>query len=95
MEYKTADSLRRYSISSIVLFIIINLYPLLLLIKGINISSSIYVYSLLSIGFLVFGIIFFKTYYYQIQLIKKLQENTVKTNSIAAKRLNSLMQDEK
>lgn len=95
MEYQTTETLRKYSLSSIVLFILMNLYPLILMFKGIQVSPTTYAYSILSIGFLIFGVIFLRVYYYQLDLIKELQQNKVKTNSIAAKRLSSLIQDEK
>ena len=95
MEYQTTETLRKYSLISIVLFILMNLYPLILLLKGMNVSPTTYAYSILSIGFLIFSIIFLKVYYYQLNLITELQKNKVKTNSIAAKRLSSLINDEK
>lgn len=95
MEYHKTDNLRRYALSSIVLFIIMNLYPLILLLKDMSISPTVYAYSILSIGFFIFSIIFMRAYYYQQLLILELKTNKVKTNSIAAKRLSSLIQEEK
>lgn len=94
MNYTKTDCLRRYALASCVLFILMNLYPLIMFIKGYNLHFFNYIYSLLSLGFLFFSLIFMRLHYYQNHLIAELQKHKVKTNSIAAKRLSQIISEE-